>query len=165
MVQARYYSVQYIQDTEEVCGRATGEQHKQFCMQATGECSILAHNRTRQVSSGKRSTSCVQRTIYLKVTTVDSEVAVEPVQASYRVNENDFPNVDLDNFFDQLLLNYVTALRNCSNDSEAIRIFNTFVNNAEVRRRELVGDNDEDESESESEDKEKQYVIIGKPWK
>jgi len=166
MVRARFYSLLYVHEAEEICGRATGGQHQQFCMQATGRCSVLAHN-TRRVSSRKRSPSCVQRTIYLKVTTVDSEVAVEPLQASYRVNENDITAVDQGGFLYQLSQDYVTALHNCSNDSEGISIFNTFVEDAKVRRRQQYGmENDArvfgnqgngdmegyDETESESDD-------------
>ena len=120
MLRTRVNSLQYVHDTDTICGRKMGDD-EQFCMLPAADtgCRLITHN-TRRLSERKQSTFCKLCTWYLKVTTEESEIAVDPVNdAYYSMNANDcFPDIDL-----TFEMYNRDTLGNCSTDEERIGIF------------------------------------------
>ena len=42
LIREQTYTLQYVENTENICGRETGE--RQFCMQAAGACCTQIHH-------------------------------------------------------------------------------------------------------------------------
>lgn len=136
----RIYTLQYIKKEENVCGRQCGKSvnSTQFCMQKADSCSVVCHN-TRRQTCRKRSKNCVSNCIYVKVTTLTTEESVDAEGARYCMDAVDefTQREDMENLA-ELILNYDEDLQNCDTDTDAVRKFETFEEDADARLKECA---------------------------
>ena len=94
---------------------------------------------TREGRHAEKGRRTVYQTVYLKVTTLTTEESVDAEGARYCMDAVDefTQREDMENLA-ELILNYDEDLQNCDTDTDAVRKFETFEEDADARLKECA---------------------------